>query len=95
MASFPYFLASISVPIIGSQVHRVGEKNFEKVMMTACLMVGFTHLCLLTMPSFLLSDSLWGCVFLMPFGFGHSLFNVIVGPIVPKTLGDEYKDQLT
>lgn len=84
-ASIPYLIASLSVPILGSLLLRVGESKYALgVFWSLCILLA-SHSCYLLLPDNL--DMKW--LVLSPivmFGFGHAMFTTVLSPNVPMII---------
>ena len=81
-ASLPYLIASLSVPIFGSLIYRIGEKNYPLGILFSLSTLLITHMSYLILPE----QFRYKCVAVIPillFGIGHALFTTLLSPTVP------------
>ena len=84
-ASFPYLIASLSVPIFGSLISRIGDSNFPVGILCSLCMLLLTHVSYLTLPEHLVYK--WIAVVpILWFGIGHALFTTLLSPTVPLVI---------
>lgn len=84
------------MPVVGYYAGKIGEARFEQVVMWSLMLVASTHFCFLVLPyETMLGSGFWAVAPLVPFGLGHAIYVTMLGPIMPKILGEEHKDQLT
>ena len=82
IASLPYVIASLSVPVFGSVVMKIGEKHYESLLMFSLTLLALTHIAYILLPDWSQCQmSIWP---LVPFGLGHALFTIMLSPTVPK-----------
>ena len=75
-------IASLSVPILGSLILRVGESKYALGIFWSLCIILAAHTSYLVMPEHL--DIRW--LVLSPivlFGFGHAMFTTVLSPNVP------------
>ena len=82
IASLPYLIASLSVPLLGSFIQKVGEKHYEALLMFSLALIGSANCSYMLLPDWPRTQmSIWP---LVPFGLGHALFTIMLSPTVPK-----------
>ena len=81
-ASLPYLIASLSVPIFGSLISRMGDNNFPLGILVSLCTLFLTHICYLILPE----QFVYKWITIVPilwFGLGHALFTTLLSPTVP------------
>ncbi len=84
-ASSPYLIASLSVPIFGSLISRIGDSNFPVGILFSLCMLLLTHVGYLMLPEHLVYKWI-AIVPILWFGLGHALFTTLLSPTVPLVL---------
>lgn len=82
IASFPYLIASLSVPVFGSLIYRIGETNYPFGILFSLFMLLMTHVSYLILPEHFIYK--WAAIGpILMFGMGHALFTTLLSPTVP------------
>ena len=81
-SSLPYLIASLSVPVFGSIIYRIGDKNYPLGILFSLATLLITHLSYLLIPE----QTRYKFIAVVPillFGLGHALFTTLLSPTVP------------
>jgi nitrate/nitrite transporter NarK len=84
ISSLPYIIASFATPLLGSMVSKIGEHQYETlVLISTCILFG-TQLMLTLMKDAALGEgpSTLAILPIAMFGIGHALYVTVHAPMI-------------